>query len=164
MGTTFSPPTYTINSYLSIEDSLSTTLKFWEVEELPVMQYNSPDDVLCEKIYSRTTFRDNTGRYIVELPFKQSPASSFVGTRDFALQRLLPIERRLDKNPTLGEQYRNFMSEYLNKGFMTKIEASMTDSGLSYYIPHHCVVRPDRRTTKLRVVFDASMKDEIAFH
>ncbi|XP_073811749.1 uncharacterized protein [Musca autumnalis] len=40
---------------------------------------------------------------------------------------------------------------------MTKIQLREV-RGSHYYIPHHCVLRPDSSTTKLRVVFDASCK------
>ncbi len=33
-----------------------------------------------------------------------------------------------------------------------------TDDGIRHYIPHHVVIKPDRDTTKLRVVYDASAK------
>ncbi|GBN49060.1 hypothetical protein AVEN_190181-1 [Araneus ventricosus] len=32
------------------------------------------------------------------------------------------------------------------------------DNTKSYYIPHHCIYKPEKTTTPLRVVFDASAK------
>ncbi|GBN76566.1 hypothetical protein AVEN_74888-1 [Araneus ventricosus] len=32
------------------------------------------------------------------------------------------------------------------------------DNAKSYYIPHHCIYKPEKTTTSLRVVFDASAK------
>ncbi|XP_075150831.1 uncharacterized protein LOC142224938 [Haematobia irritans] len=40
---------------------------------------------------------------------------------------------------------------------MTKVNIDNV-TGAKYFIPHHCVLRPERSTTKLRVVFDASTK------
>lgn len=34
---------------------------------------------------------------------------------------------------------------------------------MKYFLPHHCVLRKDSLTTKLRVVFDGSMKTSSAF-
>ncbi|XP_037960437.1 uncharacterized protein LOC119689635 [Teleopsis dalmanni] len=47
--------------------------------------------------------------------------------------------------------------EYERLGHMTEVNL---DSMLTprYFIPHHCVLKPDSTTTKLRVVFDASAK------
>ncbi|XP_045457511.1 uncharacterized protein LOC123667716 [Melitaea cinxia] len=50
------------------------------------------------------------------------------------------------------------MTDYIESGHMTLVPAKHMGLG-KYYIPHHCVLRPDSSTTKLRVVFDASAKD-----
>ncbi|MCP4458960.1 MAG: hypothetical protein GY816_13210 [Cytophagales bacterium] len=34
----------------------------------------------------------------------------------------------------------------------------MAEGPLIHYIPHHCVIRPDKATTKLHIVYDASAK------
>ena len=49
------------------------------------------------------------------------------------------------------------MEEYSSLGHMKQIEFSENDSNV-YYLPHHCVERPDAKTTKLRVVFNASFQ------
>lgn len=49
------------------------------------------------------------------------------------------------------------MQDYLTLGHMEAISTLSTDN-LVYYIPHHCVLKPDISTTKLGVVFDASSK------
>ncbi|XP_075162888.1 uncharacterized protein LOC142235521 [Haematobia irritans] len=78
-------------------------------------------------------------------------------SRDIALRRFLSIERKLNKNSELKEQYSKFMKEYEELGHMSPIEEKSISSP-NYYIPHHCVLRPQSVSTKLRVVFDASCK------
>ncbi|KAG5863286.1 hypothetical protein JTB14_001843 [Gonioctena quinquepunctata] len=39
--------------------------EFWELQNVPDVQVESPDDQVCEKIFSETVRRDNTGRFIV---------------------------------------------------------------------------------------------------
>ncbi|XP_037930865.1 uncharacterized protein LOC119665702 [Teleopsis dalmanni] len=53
--------------------------------------------------------------------------------------------------------YSEFMNEYVSLGHMSNIKA-VDFSKPHYFIPHHCVLRPQSLTTKLRVVFDASAK------
>lgn len=47
------------------------------------------------------------------------------------------------------------MDEYISLGHMSEIPQS-DESQVSYYMPHHDVLKSDSVTTKLRVVFDAS--------
>lgn len=139
---------------LCLDDTLK---KFWELEEIPQAPIMSPDARLCEKSYASTFRRDNSGRYIVSLPFR-THTPTFTDTRTLALRRFLSLERRLLQNPTLYEAYSTFMQDYLDSHHMEKITNDIT-STKTYYIPHHCVLKPDSPTTKLRVVFDASAKD-----
>ncbi|CAK1542230.1 unnamed protein product [Leptosia nina] len=82
------------------------------------------------------------------------------GSRNIALRCFHSLERRLAKNPDLRQQYVGFMKDYLDSGHMCRIPVEELDLG-KYYIPHHCVQRPESRTTKLRVVFNASSKDAV---
>ncbi|KAJ8982007.1 hypothetical protein NQ317_004094 [Molorchus minor] len=48
-------------------DSLT---RFFEVESVPEVKVSSPENTMCENLFAETVTRDNTGRYIVSLPFK----------------------------------------------------------------------------------------------
>ena len=52
--------------------------------------------------------------------------------------------------------YKDFLDEYVQLGHMSL--TTVDHAQPHYYIPHHCVVRPESLTTKLRVVYDASSK------
>lgn len=49
------------------------------------------------------------------------------------------------------------MKDQLHKGMIEKVERSSVD-GLVHYLPHHAVISPQKTTTKLRVVYDASAR------
>ncbi|GBN49924.1 hypothetical protein AVEN_210060-1 [Araneus ventricosus] len=51
--------------------------------------------------------------------------------------------------------YQDSMQEYLDLGHMEKVNDEKSASHVCYYLPPHGVFRPER-TTKLRVVFNAS--------
>jgi hypothetical protein len=55
--------------------------------------------------------------------------------------------------PQYKRIYSDFMREYRELGYMTKINKY---SELHYFLPHHGVFRESSTTTKLRAVFDAS--------
>lgn len=140
------------------EESLDEKVeRFWKLEESTA----SPtaltiDEMNCEEHFRQTVQRDSTGRIIVKLPFVQQP--SVLGeSKDIALSRFRSVERRLKANPELKQQYIEFMEEYIQLGHMEEINIDDLDPPY-YFLPHHCVLKPDSTTTKLRVVFDGSAK------
>ena len=55
-------------------------------------------------------------------------------------------------------QYNNIFKDYLDNGIIERVETSADNKELVHYLPHHPVVREDKKTTKIRVVFYASSK------
>ncbi|XP_059062702.1 uncharacterized protein LOC131855445 [Achroia grisella] len=139
-------------------DLNSLVQRFWELDSLPSSSRLTPDDELCEKKFINDHTRDISGRYMVRIPFKENTEPIFEGSRNLALRRFYAIERRLSRDSNLRSQYTDFMSDYIDSGHMSLVPANEVGLG-KYYIPHHCVLRPDSTTTRLRVVFDASAKD-----
>lgn len=139
------------------KDLDETISRFWDAEE--ISEHNTElteDELRCEAHFLQHTFRDQTGRFVVKLPLKDHP-SVLTDSKGLAYERFKNIERRLEKNPSLKEQYVNFMREYEALGHMSKVH-SKDISNPYYFIPHHCVLRPESVSTKLRVVFDASAR------
>lgn len=77
-------------------------------------------------------------------------------SKSVALQRLKALELRLHRNPVLRQQYVDYMHDYLITGHMELIPPIEIQTPYNYYIPHHCVLKSESKTTKLRVVFNAS--------
>lgn len=141
---------------LSISEPLDVTLrKFWELEELPTGYHLSPDDAAAEQIYETSTTRLSSGRFMVTIPFRK-PLPLLGDSKTLALQRYKALEFKLNRNPDLHKQYSDFMDDYLKAGHMELIPPTEINNPYNYYIPHHCVLKPESSTTKLRVVFNAS--------
>lgn len=149
--------TFFINEDKLLNDQMKL---LWELETFDrSSKILTPDEKRCEEMFTASHSRDPTGRYVVSLPFRDEESQhNFLGSRDKALRCFHSIERRLAKDPVLQEQYVNFMKDYLENGHMSLVPPEELGLG-KYYIPHHCVQRPDSSTTKLRVVFNASSKD-----
>ena len=45
---------------------------------------------------------------------------------------------------------------YANQGHATQVETSSPQLHFASYLPHHEIIKEDRTTTKLRIVFDGS--------
>ncbi|XP_049882518.1 uncharacterized protein LOC126378330 [Pectinophora gossypiella] len=125
--------------------------KFWELEEVPKDNIPSFYDHPCEKIFNETTYRDDDGRFCVQIPLHESP--DVLGeSYHIAEKRLFQMEKKMSKNLNLRVEYNKFLREYESLGHMTEVAAPSRGC----FLPHHAVTRESSETTKLRVVFDAS--------
>ncbi|XP_047527823.1 uncharacterized protein LOC125064684 [Vanessa atalanta] len=150
--------TIVMHSYLEVDNMLK---RFWELEaEPPVTKRMLTDDeIKCEKLFKETTKRDGDGRFIVRLPFRMANPDCMHGEfRKIAEKRLRNLEFKLQKNNKLKEDYTQVIREYLNLNHMVKVTDKDKFKKTAIYLPHHAVVREDKDTTKVRVVFDASCK------
>lgn len=130
--------------------------RFWELESIPEQKSLSPDELLCETVYETTHTRNESGRYVVALPFRPD-APPLGESRDIALARFRKLEYKLERNPQLKTNYHACLQEYLDLDHMEPVD-SLPAASCAYYIPHHCVVKESSETTKTRVVYDAGCK------
>ncbi|XP_075150607.1 uncharacterized protein LOC142224703 [Haematobia irritans] len=150
------------------EDLNDGVKKFWEMEEIPHQRNLSQDDIWCENFYKENTIRRSDGRYVVRLPFRQnlSPNVHLGSSRRADMGQFLHLEKSLEKSPELRTEYSNVLGEYLILDHMestTSTELYDKSGYCSYYLPHHAVVKPERASTKVRVVFNASKKTSTGF-
>ncbi|XP_058987182.1 uncharacterized protein LOC131806659 [Musca domestica] len=140
------------------ETSLTQAIeKLWKLEEgASTERVMSPLETRCESHYNQHVQTDQNGRFIVSLPFQESP-TTLGKSHAMAYNRFMSLERRLLQKDDIRMQYIKFMQEYEMLGHMQKIDVNIV-SNPKYFIPHHCVLKPDSTTAKLRVVFDASAK------
>ncbi|XP_053687143.1 uncharacterized protein LOC128736679 [Sabethes cyaneus] len=146
---------YHVTSVRDADKELVSILKkFWTVDN-QICDSKIDDDL--EQHFVETFTRNDEGRYVVRLPFRAN-AGTLGDSRRQAEKRFYQLEGRLDKNPELKNLYSAFIREYIELGHCKLLPNTAGSNEISYYMPHHCVIRPDSSTTKLRVVFDASSK------
>lgn len=147
-------------SNISLEDSIE---RFWKTEELTTKGNYSVEERQCETLYQSTLSRNPEGRYVVHYP-KRPDFDAMIGdSKTAALRRFDLLERRLQRNPQLKDDYHKFMQEYLSLGHMRLIDADDKNPHRAYYLPHHPVIKEASSTTKVRVVFDGSAKTSTGF-
>ncbi|GBM17688.1 hypothetical protein AVEN_168530-1 [Araneus ventricosus] len=136
---------------------LEKTLKeFWEIENIERESEISvtKEAEICEEHFLKNYSRTETGKFMVKMPFKEDP-SCLGESRKKAEKCLNSLWTRLRREPKLCELYKIFMQEYLHMGHMEEV-IEYEEPDVNYYIPHHCVFRPESNTTPLRVVYNAS--------
>ena len=73
-----------------------------------------------------------------------------------ARQRLLSTEKKLLKNKDVAVTYQQVLTDYLEKQYIRRVPKEEEKPKQEWLLPHFPVVRPERTSTKVRVVFDGS--------
>ncbi|XP_061716620.1 uncharacterized protein LOC133524551 [Cydia pomonella] len=124
------------------DDSLNNIVqRFWEIDTVPHSSRLTPDEQRCENSFTNEHYRDETGRYVVCLPFKDNAEPVFEGSREIAVRRFHAIEKRLSRDPDLKQQYVDFMtddySESCHMSLMPAKNAAPKISSNNAEIPFH---------------------------
>ena len=93
----------------------------------------------------------------MSLPWKEIHKSLPVNYQ-LSVRRLDRLLRRLRQTPEILKLYDSTIQDQLLKGIVEPVPIDSETTNLVHYLPHHGVVRTDRTTTKLRIVYDASSK------
>ncbi|GFU77839.1 uncharacterized protein TNCV_1138471 [Trichonephila clavipes] len=87
------------------------------------------------------------------MPLKED-TSCLGESKQTAIQRLNSLWKRLSGYKEYLSLYEKFLQEYEVLGHMREIK--VYESVVSFHIPRHGVYHPEKSTTKLRAVFNAS--------
>ncbi|XP_065174407.1 uncharacterized protein LOC135804458 [Sycon ciliatum] len=133
--------------------------KFWELEDVPAETETviSADDQQVVSMTKATMSRIDQ-RYEVGVPWRKKPPD-LAENYDMALRRLESTERRLAKQPEVSTAYRTTIKQYEAKGYVRRVPVG-ENSVPRWLLAHFPVVRMGKSTTKVRIVFDASAKQQ----
>ena len=132
-------------------DQLDENVKrMWDLETIGVIQSKETHDDFVENI------EFNGSRYSVKLPWRDGH-ENLPSNYELSLARLKSQVRKLRKEPAMLEEYDSVITEQIKSGVIEKVSEE-DESVTVHYIPHLAVIRKEAKTTKLRVVYDASAK------
>ena len=135
------------------DPSLNSQLNaFWELELLGIQEKERTlyDDYI-------TAIHFENGRYKVPLPWKEFH-ERLPNHYDISLTRLRGLLQRLKRNPDMLKEYSDTIAEQEKLGIIERVPKEEPTPKTIHYLPHHAVIRQNKSTTKLRVVFDASAR------
>ena len=128
---------------------------FWELESLGISESESS---VYEQFEKEISF--SGGRYEVSLPWKD-PLSTLPDNYQLSSKRLQSLLRRLQQGPERLEDYNTIIQEQIESGIVEVVNnPEQVDGERVHYLPHHAVIRQDKETTKMRVVYDASARSD----
>ncbi len=150
-----------VGSQRDEDHSLNDMLKrFWDLESIGITPVNSstsemsPNEKLAwKKVSESVTFND--GYYEVAVPWKKQ-RPSLPNNAELAKRRLKSTERKLAKDPEVAAAYQRVINEYLEKKYIRRVPPDEPKPECEWLLPHFPVVRPEKETTKVRIVFDGS--------
>ena len=103
--------------------------------------------------------KNNGERYEVNLPWRHDIVEPVFDSKyTLCLNRLVASQERFKRDPELFRKYNEIFQEQLNNGIIERVPAELENKEDVEFLPHHGVVRADRETTKLRIVYDGSAK------
>ncbi|XP_064464132.1 uncharacterized protein LOC135375332 [Ornithodoros turicata] len=132
---------------------------FWELEHLAIndqQQSNDTDGTVLQEF--RAAAKVCGSRYVVRFPRDPGKSSLLGDNKALAVQRLQRITKKLLSDEAVMDEYDSTIRQYLKNDHAERVADPAVVSGPLYYMAHHAVIRRDRETTKVRIVFDASSK------
>ena len=133
--------------------------KMWDEEVEGITNQNKPltaEEVLAaRKVAESRCYAE--GRYEVAIPWKDDERPLHCN-RTTADDRLCSLEKHLQRRPDIGEKYCQVMEANKAKGYVRKLEPGKIDDDPSWYLLHFPVVREDKETTKVRIVYDSAAR------
>lgn len=137
---------------IDLEKTLSETAidRLWDLETLGIKPVEkSRGEKILENIK-----RASDNRYIVNLP-KREEHLFIADNYELCKKRLMSKFKQLKRNPELLRQYDDIFKEQMRQ-VIVEHAPEHGEAGLIHYLPHHEVVRSEKQTTKVRIVFYAS--------
>ena len=136
--------------------------RFWDQDAIGLC--SKGDSFTEEERFAVETFNNsvifNGTLYAVSLPFKDN-APQLISNYQEAYQRLLTTEKGLRKHPLKRQAYSEAINQYVEHGFAIELsvqELEKVKSCSNYFVPHHPIFKSSSTSTKVRIVFDASLK------
>lgn len=132
--------------------------RFWDVESVDITEVNNKE-IREESFPASIKYNFINGCYEVNLPWNSNQPEST--NQGMCLVRLRQLMACLKKSPALLQEYNKVFQTQLEANIIEPVPKAEWNACNTHFLPHHGVVREDKDTTKLRIVFDGSAKVEI---
>ncbi|VDK73378.1 unnamed protein product, partial [Onchocerca ochengi] len=106
--------------------------------------------------FEKSIIRDEEGRCVVSWPWKSRDVVPSKGN-GLALGRLKSTIKKCRKTPELLSNYDAYFKNLVQEGVLEKMKKGENEERVAY-LPQQAVINPQKTTTKLRKMFDASAK------
>jgi hypothetical protein len=142
------------NSPSEVLEEMGQHLGFENVSTRGPMKIISQEDIKALEIMESTARKDSD-RYEVAMLWRDKDV--WLPNNRYAAEKRLGALTRKFLDEAYQRKYRSFMEMLITRGYARKLspEEAETKGPMTWYLPHHGVVHP-QKPEKLRVVFDAA--------
>ena len=147
------------HQFTPLDESLHTPPdmdEFWKLETIGIDPPEKTNDNSVMQHFKDTITKENN-RYHIAWPWKDETVK-LPENYELSIGRLKSLYGKLSKDPDLLRKYDDIIKDQLQKNIIEKVDVDTKEGERKHYIPHHAVLKPERNTTKVRIVYDASAK------
>ena len=121
--------------------------------------YSLNEEKELQLIENSMEFDETEDRWIAAYPWIKDP-EDLPNNRRAAWGMLTSKEKRLARNPCHAKVYQEQIQDMVDRGVARKLtrEELQTYKGPIHYVAHHEVLRPNSKSTPVRIVFNSSAK------
>lgn len=166
-----------LNSVPVLHSTSSTVEDFYNIENLGIecsprcggckcgkcslgsKNYTIKEEKELALIEKNLHYDQEAKRWIAEYPWIRDP-KDLPDNKKAAFAKLISTERRLAKNSEHAKVYKEQIQDMVNRGVARKLTKTelRNYNGPIHYISHHEVLKPDSKSTPVRIVFNSSAK------
>ena len=148
--------THFVSSYFGNSELDQRLQRFWELDEMTTIEssMSTEDSRLLEESKEKITREHN--RYSITIPWNDI-REQLQFYPEMARQRLFTLCTRLRKDEQLAKEYEEIINDYQKKDYIRKVPEAEYEQ-TNWLLPHFPVIRQNKETTKVRIVFDAAAK------
>ena len=132
---------------------------FWNTEHIGILPEEDEPTIL-QLFLDKIKYQTATRRYEVEFPCKTNLLNNLPDNYHLCELRLSSLLKKLnkDENKQVLNAYQDIIYKQLQDGVIEEIQPNSTPKGIVHYLPHHCVIKTEKSTSKVRIVYDGSAK------
>ena len=146
--------TETLNTDEELDEGIQ---QLWILESVGIKDtdHTNENKIMAERFNDSLIYDGN--KYYVELPWK-IPCPDLLDNFNIAKAHLFKNYKKL-KNSNKLDLYNEIFKEQLELGFIEEVKKDPFNKVGCHYLTHRGVYREDSLTTKLRIVYNCSLKD-----
>ena len=132
---------------------------FWEMEHIGIVpEHQEPS--IWEEFVTKIRYKEEHKAYEVEFPCKLNMLKTLPDNYHICEVRLQSLLSKLNKpgNEEILNAYEDIIKKQLQEGIIEEVNPDQCTDAATHYLPHHGVIRKDKPSTAVRIVYDGSAK------